>query len=332
MKYSKKAICVLFGLMVIIGFFFIIPNSKGIQREVTIGIDVSKDTFADEMDRFIIHGSWTVVMMGNGPGGQATEGYFYFDFSNKSNNITKAVISFGIWEESYLSPQKLNFTVCLIEDNWLENTLTWRNKPNKSQVIGYILYNSAGIYEIDITPFITGRSNISLCIYREKFSYYGAAMIYSREKLSSLNPLPLNYTPQLHLSYMEKADITVTNPTSNDNWEVSHTYTIQWNSTGSIDGVKIELYNRTTFVEEIVGYVVNGGEYSFIVNPSKNFDTEYRIKIIDYTDSRVYGYSEYFSISNTRDDLNIPSYNLFLCIVIFSLLTIILTKKVTNKL
>ncbi len=332
MLYSKKAICVLFGLMVIIGFFFIIPNSKAIQREVTIGIDVSKDTFADDMDQLIIHGGWTVVMMGNGPAGPATEGYFSFDFSNISNNITKAVVSFGFWEESYLTPQSLNFTVCLIEENWLENTLTWQNKPNKSQVIGYILFNSTDIYEIDITPFITGRSNISLCIYYEEFVDYGAAMIYSREKLPSYNPLPLNYTPQLHLSYMETADISVTNPTSIDNWKVSYTYTIQWNSTGSIDGVKLELYNSSTFVEEIVEYVINSGEYSFTVNPSKNYDTEYRIKIIDYTDSRVYGYSDYFSISIAKDEFIIPSYNFHIFIVIISFLTIILTKRAANKL
>ncbi len=64
--------------------------------------------------------------------------------------------------------------------------------------------------------------------------------------------------------------------------------------------MSIELYKGVTLVKEInwiLGYTDNDGEYEFYISSSEDYEgTNYRIKITDYTDSKVYDYSDYFSI------------------------------------
>ncbi|GAG57819.1 unnamed protein product, partial [marine sediment metagenome] len=187
-----------------IWIFSIIPNSKGIQSETTMDIVALKDTYVSNGTISSNYGGDHILNVGDGPFGDATEAYYYFDFSNIEEEITKAEISLRLLERPGLAPQ-INFTVCLIEENWSEYTLNWINKPNKSQVIGYILFNSSGTYEINVSSFISGRSNISICVFLEKFVDYEGVFIYARENFL-LYDGSYDFNPFLKLSYMETVE------------------------------------------------------------------------------------------------------------------------------
>lgn len=323
---SKDKI-VLLVLLIGFGLLLTIPFISGIQREAPISTIASKDSYVDTGNPISNYGGVSYLMAGFSILSDIREAYFYFDFSDKPPSFTKAEISLDFWGVT----QTMNFTVVLIEEVWNEFTMTWiTGKPNKSQVIDYLLVTSSSIYTIDITSLIAGRTNIAICVYIEIDNYVADyAYIYSREGYIFDED-----APQLIWTYMETAEITVTNPASTTSWQEFYTYTIQWTSIGSIEDVKIELYKGATFVEEITwifGNTVNDGEYDFYVSSTDNYEgTDYRIKIIDYDDANVYDYSDYFSINaggNGTFPFTIPSYNVIVLITIISLSAIILIKK-----
>ena len=320
-------------LIVIISFGLLltIPSITGIQRETTISTVASKDTYVDTANPMSNYGGVSYLMSGFSILSDIRESYFYFNFSDKPSSFTKAEISLDFWGVS----QTMNFTVCLIEEEWDELTMTWiTGRPSKGQVIGYLLVTTDNIYTIDITSLIAGRTNISICVYIDIVNYIDDyAYITSSEGYYFDED-----APQLVWTFMETAEITVTNPTSASNWQDYYTYTIQWTSVGSIVDVKIELYKGVTFVEEItwvLGYTDNDGEYDFYVSSSENYQgTNYRIKITDYDDANVYDYSDYFSINiggNGTLPPAIPSYNVIIIISIISVFAIILVRKTRNN-
>jgi len=327
MKPKNKI--VLLGLIISFGLLLTIPTIAGIQRETTISTVASKDTYVDTDNPTSNYGGVDYLMSGFSIFSDIREAYFYFDFSDKPSSFTKAEISLDFWSVS----QTMNFTVCLIEEDWDELTMTWiSGKPSKGQIIEYLLVSSDTIYTIDVTSLIAGRTIISICVYIELDNYVDDyAYIFSREGYFSDED-----APQLIWTYMETAEITVTNPTSSSNWEDFSTYTIRWTSVGSIDDVKIELYKGATFVEEITylfGNTDNDGEYDFYVSSADDYDgTDYKIKITDYDDASVYDYSDDFSINaNGISPGVIPSFNVIIVIAIISTFAIILVNKTRRK-
>ena len=331
MRSKDKIVLFLFGIILTFGLLLIIPNIVGIQREATISTIASKDTYVDTYYPTSNYGGVDYLQTGFGIFGDIIEAYFYFDFSDKPSSFIRAEISLDFWAVY----ETANFTVCLIEEEWNELTMTWiNNKPSKSQVLGHIIVSSNDIYTIDITSLVAGRTAISICVYIDIDNYVDEyAYITSREGYYFAED-----APQLIWTYMETAEITITNPTSSSNWEDYYTYTIEWTSLGSIEDVKIELYKGSSVVEEVtwvLGYTENDGAYGFYVSSAENHEgTDYRIKITDYDDSSVYGYSDYFSINTGNGDgigdglpFDIPSYNVLIIIGIISIFIIIFTKK-----
>jgi hypothetical protein len=237
------------------------------------------------------------------------EAYFYFNFSNKPSNFIRAEISLEFWSVS----QTMNYTICLIEESWSELSMTWINKPNKGQTIGNLIVTSDTIYTIDVTSLIAGRTNLSICVYVEIDNYVDDyAYITSKEGYYLAED-----APQLKWIYTETAEISITNPTSSSDWQEGNTYTITWDSLGSITRVKIELFKASNLIEELTFmYTDNDGSFDFYVASYSNYQegSDYRIKITDYDDSRVYDYSNSFTIIVSRgiSDFNIPSYNVFI--------------------
>ena len=323
---SKEKIIFLI-LVISFGFLLLIPSISGIPRETTASNIASKDTYIDTGNPTSNYGGVKYLMAGFSMLSNIRETYFYFDFSNKSPSFTKAEISLDFWGVS----QIMNFTVCLIEEEWDELTMTWvTGRPSKGQVIEYLIVSSDDIYTIDITSLIAGRANISICVYIDSENYVNDYVyIYSREGYFYDED-----APQLIWTYMETVEITVTNPDSTSNWQDFCTYTIQWTSEGSIEDVKIELYKGSSFVKEItgvLGYSDSDGEYDFYVSYLEYYQgTDYRIKITDYNDSSVYDYGEYFSINvkiNVELLPGVPGYNvIILGITIIGMFAIILIK------
>ncbi|MFW9939411.1 MAG: DNRLRE domain-containing protein [Candidatus Thorarchaeota archaeon] len=323
MKSKVKLVIVLFGI-ISFGLLFIISNTVAIQRETTISTIASKDTYVNSYYPTSNYGGVNYLDTGF-LSGNIMEAYFYFNFSDKPSNFIRAEISLdfgGVY-------QTMNFSVCLIEEEWDELTMTWIDyRPSKGQVLDYVLASSNAIYTIDITSFIAGRTNISICVYIDIENYINDyAYITSREGYIFTED-----APQLIWTYMENAEITVTNPSSSSNWKESNFYTIRWTSIGNIEDVKIDLYKGSSFIEEItwvLGYTENDGKEDFYVASAENYKgSDYRIKITDYNDVSVYDYSDYFSINVENEaPFNILGYNVFIIIGIIGMSMIIIAKK-----
>ena len=300
MKSKEKMISL--SLIISCGLLLLIPSISGIQKETTISDIASKDTYVDIDNPNSNYGGVSYLMSGYSVSYEAKEAYFYFDFTNKPSSFTEAEISLDFWSVS----QTMNFTVCLIEEEWEELIMTWyTGKPSKGQVIEYLIVASDDIYTINVTSLITGRTNLSICVYIEFENYVNDyAYIYSREGYYSDED-----APQLIWTYMETAEIAVTSPGSTSNWLEFNTYAIQWTSIGTIEDVEIELYKSSTFVEEITFLPTdNDGEYDFYVSSLEDYyGSDYRIKIIDHDDPNVYDYSDYFSINIRTGTITVTS-------------------------
>jgi hypothetical protein len=330
--YSKKAIFFYIGLIIILGTIFILPKGWGITREKSISSTADKDTYVDTANALSNYGGVNNLMTGFSLFGNIREAYFHFNFDDKPGDYIRAEISLEFWGVS----QTMNFTVGLIEESWDEYSMTWLNKPSKGQTIGNLIVVSSGIYTIDITSLISGRTNISVVVYIEIDNFIDDyAYITSREGYYLIED-----APQLLWIYTETVEIIVTSPTSSDSWQEFNFYTITWSSEGTISSVKIELFKASSLIEELtIIYTANDGNFEFYVPSYENYQpgSNYRIKISDYDDPNVYDFSDYFSINtgttNNGSDLpfSIPNYNLFLIMGISGLIAVILIKNVSKK-
>ena len=301
----NKKITFLFSLVFFSSVLINIPLTRAIIKDQTISTIAEKDTYVNTYDALSNFGGQDYALGGFYFGSDIVEAYFFFNFSDKPITYTKAEISLDFWSVS----QTMNVSICLIEEDWDEYSMNWINKPSKGAEITSMIITQSDIYTINVTNYITGRNNLSICVYIKVENYVNDYFyITSREGFYSWAP---EDAPQIIWTYPEDVVITVTNPTSSSNWVEWNTGTIQWTSTGNIDNVKIELYKGATFVEEItsaLGYTINDGAYDFYVSAAENYDgTNYRIKIIDYDDPNVYGYSAYFSMNVRSGTITITS-------------------------
>ena len=317
----------LIGILIVVGLVFIfnIPTTKAIQREATISNIADKDTYIDTGNPLSNYGGVNNLMTGFSILSDIREAYFHFNFSNKPSSFTRAEISLDFWGVS----QTMNFTVCIIEEDWGEYTLDWTSQPTKGQVIGNIITTSSGIYTLDITSLIAGRTNLSICVYIEIDNYVADyAYVTSREGYYFVED-----APQLLWVYMETVEINVISPTSSDEWERYDYHMVTWTSLGPIDRVTIQLFKGTDLIDDITFlYTDNDGSYEAYCSSSYEVGSDYRIKITDYDDANVYDYSDYFSIITGGIGGNgIPSYNLLIILGIIGVVSGFLYKKIRNK-
>ena len=71
---------------------------------------------------------------------------------------------------------------------------------------------------------------------------------------------------------------------------------IEWISTGDIEYVLIQLYNKSSLVEVISSKTENDGYYSWHISSNHIYNGSYRIKISDYYNNSIYDFSDYFTI------------------------------------
>ncbi len=93
-------------------------------------------------------------------------------------------------------------------------------------------------------------------------------------------------------------NITVTDPSSGDNWNKGTEETIRWNHTGGGSYVKIELYKGPSYQCTISSSTLNDGAYPWIVDDCNGGGGEnYRVKITNTSDTDCLDYSDQFKIS-----------------------------------
>ncbi|KKM02820.1 hypothetical protein LCGC14_1780620, partial [marine sediment metagenome] len=96
----------------------------------------------------------------------------------------------------------------------------------------------------------------------------------------------------------EPDSLNITIPDAFTSWEVDTTHNIQWNSTGTISNVTIDLYRNGTFVATLAASTPNYGNYSWTLSSLLINSTLYHIRISDVLNSSIFNESAYFEIVN----------------------------------
>lgn len=95
--------------------------------------------------------------------------------------------------------------------------------------------------------------------------------------------------------------IIITSPNGGEKWIIENKYTITWNSTGYCNYVNIDLY-RSYKVYTIAKGAPNDGNHTWTIPSSINQRYEYKIRITDQDDSKVYDVSDnLFSINENHE-------------------------------
>ncbi|MFX1500296.1 MAG: carboxypeptidase regulatory-like domain-containing protein [Promethearchaeota archaeon] len=102
----------------------------------------------------------------------------------------------------------------------------------------------------------------------------------------------------LYNPFLYEDSINVTTPDNSSIWEVYSSYNIIWTSTGSIDNVRIELWNNGAFEMEIVDNTPNDGDFSWDIPEGLVDSTLYQIKVMDADYPTTYDICEEFEVFN----------------------------------
>jgi hypothetical protein len=95
-----------------------------------------------------------------------------------------------------------------------------------------------------------------------------------------------------------------TNPLSGATWSSGSTYTISWSADSALfsNYVYLYLYKGSQYVVSIASDISNTGTYSWTVPAGYLTGSDYRIEIMSYSNSSIYGYSQPFTISGVAID------------------------------
>lgn len=303
---KKKRLLGLVCLLIIFGVMSDITLVKGGTNYITISTIASKDTYVNSYHPTSNYGGQNSLSAGFYFTGDILESYLFFSFIDKPDNWVKAEISLDIWGVD----MTMNLTASLIEENWDEYTMTYINKPiagpfEDEEVITYLLITSSGIYKFDISDYIQGRENISVCLYTEIENYVDDYIyITSREGYYSWAP---EDAPQLIWTYPETTSITITNPTSSSSWRAGTLQEITWTSEGSITNVDIDLY-KGGILKFYVDGTPNDGSIYWDLPTDIESGTDWRVRIADSDDPSTYDYSDYFEILPKSSSPSILGY------------------------
>ncbi len=315
---NRKKISLIFGFLIVFGLVINTENSYGITREVytyTYGVDDSY-VYLNKPDSN--YGLLPVLWVENINGIQC-ESYIRFDTSNRTSNWIKAEVSLSLYRAS----EDTDLTVCLINESWEVLGITWNNKPKHENIISTFSISKdqqttqKRVY-IDVSNYIQG-NNLSLCLYADN----GGNVTFH-----STNPIDipsLLYEPKIVWTSLEEAEINVIAPISSDVPNMGGQLSINWTSIGSIENVEIELYKGLNSEDMITYLTENDGFYIWeLPDRGYNEGNDYRIKITDGYDDNVFGFSEYFSITEhggVRSDITIPIE--ITCIILIMAISII---------
>lgn len=166
----KKLIQII-GFTIILAIIFITPVKAEPSEIATLS---DKDSYVQSNSNTTNTGDSIWVFFGYDLNlYQFDEAYIHFNFSAKPENWEKAEISI----DATMFGQ-FNATVCLITDNWEEDTITWVNKPLHGEIITTFEVTGTAFYKFDISNYMQGDS-ISICINasdsNEKSGYVMAA-------------------------------------------------------------------------------------------------------------------------------------------------------------
>ncbi len=142
-----------------------------------------------------------------------------------------------------------------------------------------------------------------------------------------------------YFEIVEHRGLIIIDPTETTRIKPNSDYTIRWNSTGSINYIKIILWRdlhyedglliSTQVILTIAASTPNDGSFEWNI-PDLPKGSNYYLKLVSTTDSSVTEYSDDFYIGPISNNANsIPGYNVFItnCILLSSITLIICFKR-----
>ncbi|MHA1689081.1 MAG: CBM96 family carbohydrate-binding protein [Promethearchaeota archaeon] len=160
-------------------FVVVLINNKSRPVEATsikISTIAEKDSYVDSGNPTSNYGGKDWILFGN-HFSDFTATYLYFNFSDKPAEWTKAEISI----DCYFVSETFKATVSLINDDWEELTINWMNEPEHGEIITTLTISEEKIYYIDVSDYIAGRDNISICINASDYTQNGYIQATSSE-------------------------------------------------------------------------------------------------------------------------------------------------------
>jgi hypothetical protein len=126
---------------------------------------------------------------------------------------------------------------------------------------------------------------------------------YARISAALTSPTPGSYAFNI-LAYDSLALATVTSPAKNTTWAAGSSYQIQWIPDTAVLGTYVGLYlfKGSQQVLSIYSSLSNGGVYNWYIPSGLATGTDYRIKIINYANPTMVGFSNFFTISGVSAD------------------------------
>ncbi len=119
---KNKKIYFLFGILFIVVFIVNTPLTRAIIKDQTISTIAEKDTYVSSYKPTSNYGGLDDAYAGSYHTyytRNVKEAYFYFNFTDKPTDFTKAEISLDFWGVS----ETMNFTIYLINDDWSESSM-----------------------------------------------------------------------------------------------------------------------------------------------------------------------------------------------------------------
>ena len=110
---------------------------------------------------------------------------------------------------------------------------------------------------------------------------------------------------QLSITKFDSTSIVkFTSPSAASMFAAGSSYTLSWAADAALFGnyVSLYLYNGSSLVATIYTYLANAGTYTWSVPAALASGSAYRIKVVNYNDYTIFGYSDNFSISGTAPD------------------------------
>ncbi|MBN2155485.1 MAG: GPI anchored serine-threonine rich family protein [Candidatus Lokiarchaeota archaeon] len=207
---------------------------------------------------------------------------------------------------------EMNLTVCYVTEDWEESTISGTNEPAKGDFITNVTVSASDIMvEINVTSAVATGDYLNICIYNHVNRY---VRFWSKESSYS--------KPRLFWYYLEEVDFTITSPTSGK--ICRDKLKITWETTGTISKISLYVYSGEDQVDYITSGINNEGTYTW--NIPDYYKGTYRIKIVDFSNSSIYAFSEEFEIGNF-----IPGYNSILVIVVGTISIVAVTLRIKKR-
>jgi hypothetical protein len=149
-------------------------------------------------------------------------------------------------------------------------------------------YQSGLQFQLALTPTYTGAYYVRMNPSTSYGSYSVTLVSYD----STQNGFPVKFT----------------GPDSLSTWAAGSSYPINWSADQAIFGasVSLALYLDSTFIQSISSGVTNSGTYSWSIPAGLVSSGRYRIRVSNYSNTTIYGFSPHFTISGLTPDAYEP--------------------------